>query len=253
MSLYKTMLHHGNTLFRWRGHIPLLLIGPLLLAFKESANMEALVGDGIEDLWVLFCFLLSLSGVALRAFTVGFVPANTSGRNLTEQRADVLNTNGMYSIVRNPLYLANFIIILGVLLSIKVWWLVMIAALVFFIYMERIILTEEDFLEKKFGAVYNDWREKTPAILPNFKLWTPSTSPFSWKTVLKREYPGLLAVGTLFFITEFIIDVFVEGETVMEWVAEDYIWPITYAVIVAVCLSLRYMKKHTSLLKVEGR
>ena len=253
MSLHQTMIRHGQTLFRWRGHIPLLFIAPLLLAFKESAHMESLVGEGIEDIWVLFCFILSLSGLALRAFTVGYVPANTSGRNATEQRADVLNTTSMYSIVRNPLYLANYIIILGVLLSIKVWWLALIATLVFFIYMERIILTEESFLEGKFGKVYNDWRTKTPAIIPNFKLWHPTNTPFSWKTVLKREYPGLLAVGTAFFVTEIIVDLVFEGETLREWIAEDYAWPIAYVFILTLCLSLRYMKKHTRLLKVEGR
>lgn len=253
MSLYQTMIRHGHSMFRWRSYLPFLFIGPLLLAFRESVYLESLVGDMLEDVWVLMCFLLSLSGIVLRAFTVGFVPGSTSGRNTTEQRADVLNTRGMYSIVRNPLYLANFIIILGVLLSIKVWWLVLLASLVFFIYMERIILTEEDFLEKKFGQVYNDWREKTPVIIPNLKLWKSADVPFSWKTVLKREYPGLLAVGTCFLITEMIIDLVFEGQHFHEWLSEDYIWPLTYSVILIFCLTLRHLKKNTSLLKVQGR
>lgn len=253
MSLHQTMIRHGQALFRWRGHIPLLFIAPLLLALKESAHIETVVGEVAEDIWVLFCFILSLSGLALRAFTVGFVPANTSGRNAREQRADVLNTTGMYSVVRNPLYLANYIIILGVLLSIKVWWLALLATLVFFIYMERIILTEESFLESKFGKTYDDWRERTPVILPDFKLWKAAETAFSWKTVLKREYPGLLAIGSAFFITEVVVDLVFEHENFSEWIAEDYIWPVTYAAIIILCLTLRYMKKHTSLLKVEGR
>ena len=253
MKLHELMIRHGHSMFRWRSYIPLLFIGPLLLAFRESAHIEAMVGDAAEDVWVLFCFILSLSGLALRAFTVGFVPAGTSGRNAKQQRAEVLNTTGLYSIVRNPLYLANFIIILGVLLSIKVWWLVALASLVFFVYMERIILTEESFLLGKFGKTYSDWCEKTPVILPNFKLWKPSTMTFSMKTVLRREYPGLLGIGTAFFVTEMIQDLVYEGEAFREWIAEDYIWPITYGIIIATCLSLRHLKKNTDLLKVEGR
>ena len=253
MSLYQSMIRHGHTMFRWRSYLPLVFIGPLLLAFSESAKVEELVGDTPEDLWVLFCFILSLSGIAVRAITVGFVPGSTSGRNTTEQRADFLNTRGMYSIVRNPLYLGNFIIILGVLLSIKVWWLLIIATMFFFIYMERIILTEEHFLEEKFGEPYNAWRAKTPVIIPNLKLWQPAGVPFSWKTVLKREYPGLLGMATAFFVTEFVTDVFFEKETVSEWVAEDFIWPLLYVLILGLCLTLRYLKKHTTLLKVEGR
>lgn len=253
MSLHQSMIRHGHLMFRWRSYIPLLFIAPLILAFKESAHIEDVLGEVPEDIWVLFSFILSLSGLAIRAVTVGFVPGNTSGRNTKEQRADILNTTGMYSVVRNPLYLGNFIMILGVLLSIKVWWLALIASLVFFIYMERIILTEEDFLEKKFGEAYASWRGKTPVILPDFKLWEAPSMPFSWKTVFRREYPGLLGLGSAFFFTEMITDLVFEGESLTVWVAEDYIWPITYSIIIAFCLTLRFMKKHTTLLKIEGR
>lgn len=253
MSLHDTMVKHGHSLFRWRSYIPLLFIAPLILAFKESAAFEAMVGDGVEDLWVLFCFMLSLAGLAVRWFTVGFVPAGTSGRNTQGQRADALNTSGMYSIVRNPLYLGNFITILGVVLSIKVWWLALIVGMFFFIYMERIILAEEKFLHDKFGAPYDEWRARTPVIIPNFSLWRAPEMKFSWRTVLKREYQGLLGMATAFLVTEMIIDLVFEGEGFSEWLAEDFIWPVTFGVILSFCLTLRYLKKHTQLLRVEGR
>lgn len=253
MSLHETMVHHGHTLFRWRSYLPLLLIGPLILAFKESAQVEALVGDGLEDLWVLICFLLSVAGLSIRWITVGFVPAGTSGRNTQGQRADVLNTSGMYSIVRNPLYLGNFITILGVVLSIKVWWLVLIVSMFFFIYMERIVLAEEKFLHEKFGQPYDEWRKRTPVIIPAFKLWQAPDMAFSLRTVLKREYQGLLGVATAFLVTEMAVDLVFEGETFREWIAEDYLWPVIFALILGFCLTLRYLKKHTAVLKVQGR
>ena len=164
------MVRHGHQMFRWRSYLPLLMIGPLFIAFRESVYIETLVGDPLEDLWVLFSFLLAMFGLGIRAFTVGYVPAGTSGRNTKGQKADVLNTTGIYSIVRNPLYLGNFITLLGVMLSIKVWWLVIIGSFGFFIYMERIILAEEKYLSEKFGKIYDDWRAKTPVIIPNFSL-----------------------------------------------------------------------------------
>lgn len=253
MSLYDTMIKHGHMFFRWRGILPLLFIGPAILAFRESAYMESIMGDTPEDLFVLFSFIVSLSGLAIRAITVGFIPGSTSGRNTTEQRANILNTSGMYSIVRNPLYLGNFIIILGVMLSMKVWWLCLIFSLFFFIYMERIILVEEAYLHEKFGKRYDDWRAKTPAIIPNFKLWNAPDMKFSWKTVFKREYPGFLAIGTVFLATEMITDLIFEGENFREWFQEDMIWPITYAIMLCIALTLRYLKKNTNMLKVEGR
>lgn len=253
MSLHETMVQHGHLFFRWRSYIPLLFIGPILLAFRESIWLESLIGDTAEDIWVLFCFILSLSGLALRAITVGFIPGSTSGRNTKAQRADVLNTTGMYSIVRNPLYLANFIVIIGLLLSLKVWWLVLLVSLAFLVYMERIILAEESYLREKFGAAYSEWCAITPAIRPRFSLWRAPDMRFSWKTVLKREYPGFLAIGTAFFVTKLVTDVVFQGEKFSEWVIHDLIWPVTYTLMLVIGLTLRYMKKHTNLLKVAGR
>lgn len=253
MSLHETMVKHGHTLFRLRSYIPLLFIAPLLLAFQESVKFEEMVGESAEDIWVLFCFILSLSGLAIRWVTVGFVPGGTSGRNTHGQRADALNTSGMYSIVRNPLYLGNFITILGVVLSIKVWWLALIVSMFFFIYMERIILAEEKYLHDKFGPVYDDWRTKTPVIIPNFKLWRAPDMTLSWKTILKREYQGLLGMATAFLVTEMITDMAFEKEPFGEWLAEDYMWPLMFGIILVFCLTLRYLKKHTDMLKVEGR
>lgn len=253
MSLYDTMIKNGHTMFRYRSYLPLLIIGPLIIALKESVYFETLVGSGLEDIWVLLCFLISLSGLCIRWFTVGFVPAGTSGRNTQSQRADHLNTTGMYSIVRNPLYLGNFIAILGFLLSIKVWWLVLLGTLFFFIYMERIILAEEKFLAETYGQKYKDWRAKTPAILPNFRLWQKPEMSFSYKTVMRREYPGLIALGAVFYVTEFITDVIFERENLGYWFIEDFAWSFMFALILAVGLTLRYLKKRTSVLKVEGR
>ena len=54
---------------------------------------------------------VSLLGEAIRIITVGHAPRNTSGRNTTEgQVADVINTSGIYSIIRHPLYVGNFLL-----------------------------------------------------------------------------------------------------------------------------------------------
>lgn len=253
MSLHDDMVKHGHTMFRHRSYLPLLIIGPLLVAMKESVYLESLVGDRAEDLWVLFSFIISLAGFAIRCYTVGHVPAGTSGRGTQSQRAHHLNTTGAYSIVRNPLYLGNFIIILGVLLSIKVWWLIALGCLAFFIYMERIILAEETFLAETYDAQYTDWREKTPVILPNFKLWQKPELPFSWKTVMKREYPAFIAIGSVFFITELVTDLFFEGENLREWLIDDWAWLVMLIVFLGFGFSCRYLKKSTNYLKVKGR
>ncbi|MGC9453013.1 MAG: methyltransferase family protein, partial [Oceanipulchritudo sp.] len=50
----------------------------------------------------------------------------TSGRNTKQQVAYSLNTTGFYSVVRNPLYLGNFFMYLGIALFTHHWWLVLV-------------------------------------------------------------------------------------------------------------------------------
>lgn len=165
------LVSQGGALFAKRGYLPLLLSPIAALALLESLQFSGAYGVVVENIWDLLCVLLSFSGLLLRALTVGYVPAGTSGRNTHEQRATVLNTTGVYSIVRNPLYLANFVIFLGFVVFLKVWWFPLIVIPVFALYYERIILAEEAFLEQKFGNEFVEWAAKTPAVFPRFRLW----------------------------------------------------------------------------------
>lgn len=121
MALLKDQLAaQGSFLFRWRSFLPLLLAVPALAALPQSGYFEYWFGEFAEEIWDTICVLVAFSGLALRVATVGFAPSGTSGRNTAEQRADTLNTSGLYSAVRNPLYLGNMITLFGFVLAIKV-------------------------------------------------------------------------------------------------------------------------------------
>ncbi|UKI18106.1 MAG: isoprenylcysteine carboxylmethyltransferase family protein [Bacteroidales bacterium] len=126
----------------------------------------------------ILCFVVSLLGLAVRAFTVGYTPANTSGRNVAEQVADQLNTTGLYSVVRNPLYVGNFLMWLGIAMLTMNLWFIISFILLFWVYYERIIFAEEQFLTNKFGSVYTDWADKTPCFIPRLKGYVAPKLPF---------------------------------------------------------------------------
>ena len=58
---------------------------------------------------------------------------------------------------------------LGAALLIANAWFVVVFILVYWVYYERIMYAEEQFLRRKFGTVYTDWAAHTPAFIPSFK------------------------------------------------------------------------------------
>ena len=253
MRLNERLEQEGGFLFRWRGVLPLLLIPVVLAALAEGAAVERLLGEGLDDLWTYGCIILSLTGYALRCATVGFAPAGTSGRNARSQRASALNTTGLYSIVRNPLYLGNFIVILGLALVTSVWWLVVIVVLAYCLYIERIVAAEERFLASKFGADYTAWADRTPAFWPRLGNWQPPAENFSLRTVLRKENNSVIILATSYAGLEAVADLLVEVEPLKAWVTADYVCVLLLLVSVPVFVILQLLKKRTRILHVPGR
>lgn len=247
MPLRETIEKQGNWLFKWRSYLPFLFLPLLLIALRDTELLRQVAGDLVDDLWELFCVAISFTGLFIRCFTIGYAPGGTSGRNTREQRADTLNTTGMYSIVRHPLYFGNFIIFLGVILFIEVWWFELGAIFAFWLYYTLIMFTEEEFLRKKFGDSYLRWAEDTPAFFPRFNKWRKPALPFSFKNVLRREYSTLFGITTCFTFLDMAEDFFAGGKLKLDWG-----WITLFASGLIVYIVLRTLKK-LKVLDVEGR
>ena len=246
MALREEFEGEGNWLFRWRSYLPLVLLVLVLIVMEDFTYLGNSMT--LDIAWEVFCVLVSSVGLAVRAFTIGYAPRGTSGRNTAGQMAEVLNTTGIYSIVRHPLYVGNFIMWLGLSLFPHLWWLTVIYILAFWLYYERIMYTEEHFLRGKFGEQYDAWAENTPPFIPNMKLWRPPNLPFSFRNVLRREYNGFFAMVVTFFVLEVRGDLAVEGRLILETG-----WLILLGVSFVIWLVLRTLKRKTALLDVEGR
>jgi protein-S-isoprenylcysteine O-methyltransferase Ste14 len=236
----------GNWMFRRRGYLPLLIVGLILASMRNFQYLGH--SHLIDEYWEIFCLAVCFAGLAIRVLTVGCAPGGTSGRNTAGQRADVLNTSGMYSIVRHPLYLGNFFIWLGLSAFLHDPRTTLVCMLVFVLYYERIMYAEEKFLADRFGTAYREWAERTPAILPRLADWRPAELPFSLRNVLRREYNGLLAIVVTMFLFEAVGDMVYEGKLEV-----DPLWRVLLPAIFAIWLILRTLKKHTRLLHVPGR
>ncbi len=250
MRLIEEFEREGRFLFRWRSYLPLVILPFALLALEDGSRIKTLWGETADHAWAYACMSLSFIGLAIRWITVGFVSPGTSGRNTQAQRAHVLNTTGAYSVVRNPLYLGNFVVILGLALSTKAWWFVLLASFAYWLYIERIIATEEQFLSKKFGAAYDEWARRVPAFIPTFSLWCPPAQPFCLRTVLRREYSGVLAVAASYLALELVLDLAIRRESFMHWQREDRVWIWMFALSLILFAILRALKRRTAILDV---
>ncbi len=231
----------GNWLFRYRSYIPLLFLPVLAATFAFSKDLPTPLIHA--PAWEIFCFLVSLLGIIFRIWVIGQVPPNTSGRNTEEQIAEVLNTTGPYSIVRHPLYLANFLIMLGVVSWAALWWLVLLFITLFWLYYERIIFAEEAFLRRKFGQQFEHWATSTPAFIPRFRSYRPSNRPFSWRKVLRQEYPGWINLPISFFVLEMLYSLFHPAAPI------HWCWGYFAAITLLGGIVLRWLKYRTSLLQ----
>ncbi|MCR5859878.1 isoprenylcysteine carboxylmethyltransferase family protein [Mesorhizobium sp. J428] len=238
----------GNWLFRWRSYILLAFIPLGIWAISSPEPIEANFGVIADRAWELFCIVLAFLGLAIRVLTIGHTPRGTSGRNTKEQIAETLNTTGMYSITRNPLYLGNAITYVAIALFTQSLAFTLIMVLFLVIYLERIIATEEKFLAAKFGAEYRAWSDRVPVFFPRLSQWTRPTLPFSFRNVLRREYSGFFAIIVAVVAIDYAHEAFGEGE-----VGIDVAWAAFLLSGATIYVVLRSLKKHTRVLAVEGR
>ena len=205
MALVENLEKQGSYLFKKRGTLPLFIICvAILIVYNSRANLHSILYTDWFQAYELTCLAISLFGLSLRIVTVGYTPPQTSGRNTDGQIADQLNQTGMYSIVRHPLYLGNFFMWLGLSLMTFNFWFTIIVILIYWIYYERIMFAEEQFLKKKFGSIFLGWASRTPTFIPRLSNWQRPNLNFSFVKVLRQEKNGFTALFLMFFIIDFI-------------------------------------------------
>lgn len=251
MALQEEFEKHGNLLFKYRSYFPLiiLLIGVTLYIQKElNPEMFFLSNTPYEIFFEMGALIVSILGLIVRVYTVGHTPKNTSGRNTKAgQVADKLNTTGIYSIVRHPLYLGNFLMWLGPAILTGNFWFIIAFCLFYWVYYERIMFAEEQFLRRKFGKTYLEWAENVSPFIPRFKNFQKADMPFSWKKVLKKEKNGLFALFLIFAVFDII------GEIIHDTDNYNYFLIVMCLLTGISYVILKYLKKRTELLDEPNR
>lgn len=246
MALIHSFESSGNLLFKYRGQFPVLLFIfciPYVYATDYTSislfSQRLLLFTGIA-----FCIL----GFLIRAITIGTTPKGTSGRNTEKQIAEQLNTAGIYSVLRHPLYVGNYFMWAGIVVYTMNFSFFMIFSLAYWLYYERIMFAEERFLEKKFGESYLKWSLQVPAFIPSFSNYQKSAVSFSPKAVFRREYSGVLATVIGFVYIQFLRNFFALQKV---FISTNFITVLI--ITAAAALILRSLKHYTNVLREEEK
>ncbi|GAB3036904.1 lipid A Kdo2 1-phosphate O-methyltransferase [Oleiagrimonas citrea] len=243
----------GTWLFHRRSLVGVVLLPALVLAIWRPGWPADALAHRTLDALTLTGFCIALSGLLLRALTVSMVPADTSRRSTRQQSADKLNTRGMYSVVRHPLYVANAWTMTGFALATGSLWFMLLFQFAHALYIRRILACEDRFLSQTHGEAWRAWADRTPAFLPNPLRWRPNELRPSMRTVMRREYNSVFIVGLAFFVLQLSRGLLIDKLSALDWAHHNTFWIAALAIAAAIQVTLRTLKRRTRLLHVPGR
>lgn len=178
-TLYRNpgLVGAGDFLFKYRNAVFPAVMLLLLLALPPRAGLE------------LPGLLLILAGQALRAATIGYKYIVRGGKQ-KKVYADDLVTSGFFNVCRNPLYVGNLLIYVGVCVF-HGHPLTIAAGAGFFVFAYvAIVAAEERFLRAQFGPAYAAYAAEVPRWLPLFWRLAEGTRGlgFDLKRVINKDY-----------------------------------------------------------------
>lgn len=221
----------GNFLFKHRTFTPIPMIILVFVLFKPRDLGQYNMMINLAGLCV------SMLGEFIRIMAVGFSFPGTSGRE-TYLRADNLNTSGIYSITRNPLYIGNFFMFTGLVAVFANPWAVLCFAVFSVVQYHFIILSEENFLMGIYGSDYEEYRGRVRKIWPTFKNYTKNRNRFSGKKVLFKEKDSVFNMLVMFILVMLYKEkVFYGG--IMNW----KVYAVSGGVLVIIYIIVKILKQ----------
>lgn len=181
-------------MFTLRSYTPLPFL-VVMIVFAQPTMMTMISG-----------FVLMLFGELVRLWGVAY--AGTLTRVTGNVGAPEVIIAGPFAHVRNPLYIGNSITYIGVgiMANALVPWLVLVATLWFLFQYYQIVLLEEEFLEKEFGAEYLEFKNNVPRFLPRWKKYisvAQERQQPKWGEAFKSErrtFQALIAVSIIVLV-----------------------------------------------------
>lgn len=182
------MISIGNFFFKYRNFLFLFLY---LALFIPSPGIFNTSGSGAKYYYIPIVsgLIITITGQAIRGATIGLAYIIRGGKN-GQVYAEELVTQGIFNHCRNPLYVGNILMLVGVgILSNSLIYMVVFIPLFLLIY-HAIVLAEENYLFKKFGDSFTAYCKRVNRWVPDVRglKKTFRAMEFKWKRWILKEY-----------------------------------------------------------------
>ncbi len=184
--------------FKYRSYtpIPFLII---IVVLSEPTLPSLVIG-----------LLIVIVGESVRFWGVSIAGSET--RTTRMVGGSHLVTSGPFAYVRNPLYVGNIMVYVGVgVMSMALFpWLLIGACLWFCVQYRLIVAWEEEFLLQRFGAEFADYQKHVRRFLPRMTKYVPSApAPRTMNAQIgltsERRTLQAIALVTLMVVTVYVV------------------------------------------------
>jgi protein-S-isoprenylcysteine O-methyltransferase Ste14 len=177
------MVSIGNFFFKHRNWLFIVFYAALFLPSPALFPAEL-------DKWsIVIGLTITVAGQLTRGLTIGLAYIVRGGKE-GKPYAEGLVTEGIFRHCRNPLYVGNIGMLLGVgVLANSLYYVAIMMPLFLFIY-QAIVLAEEDFLRKKFGPGFDQYCKDVNRWWPRLSglATTLGSMEFNWKRWILKEH-----------------------------------------------------------------
>jgi len=189
----------SSTLFKYRSYTPIPFL-VVMLIFQQATPVSLITG-----------FAVAVVGELIRFWGVSWAGSET--RTTSEVGGSNLVISGPFAYVRNPLYIGNILIYLGLgIMSFAFFPYLQITALLFFVFQYHFIVKgEENYLHKTYGGSYEEFVNNVPRFLPrltpykNPEIMQPAFKPKEGLHSERRTLQALVSISAI-IITLWIIN-----------------------------------------------
>ena len=190
---HRLLLTVGNFFFRYRNAVFPLMFALAFLLLRP----RVIVSPSIDGLLVSLGVVMALMGQGIRMLTIGFDYIERGGKN-RQIYASFLAKKGLYALTRNPMYLGNVLIAIGMTMvagSPAMYLTVLPCFLGIYLTM---VLAEEAYLQSRFGSVYEAYCAQVPRWWPRLRAAPDAFEgmTYHWRRALRKDLSTLVALLT---------------------------------------------------------